>query len=367
MKIRCSQADLSRSLNIVSKAVPVRTSMTILECILIDATANVIKLVANDMELGIETIIPGRIEERGMVALDAKIFIDMIRNMSGLDVTIYSDDKYQTQISCESANFNIPGRSGDNFPLVSVPGRDKSVIISQLTLREVIHQTIFSIGDSDANRLMSGELINVQGNVFKIASLDGHRISVRNVSLSRNYDQIKVIVPGKSLSEIAKILNGSLEDDVNIFVSENTIIFEFDSTTVISRLISGEYFDIDRMMSNDYKTKISINRREMLESISRATLMVNESDRKPIILDIQDEKMEMYIKSQRGSFHETLNINKGGEDILIGFNPKFFLEALRVIDDEFIDIYLVDPKAPCFIRDERNSYIYLILPINFKN
>ena len=142
-------------------------------------------------------------------------------------------------------------------------------------------------------------------------------------------------------------------------------MFEFDQTTVVSRLIEGEYFRIDQMLSSDYETKVTINKRELLSCIDRATLLVKEGDKKPIIINITDGLMELKINSAIGSMDEQIDIKKSGKDLMIGFNPRFLIDALRVIDDEQITIYLVNPKAPCFIRNEENSYIYLILPVNF--
>ena len=142
-------------------------------------------------------------------------------------------------------------------------------------------------------------------------------------------------------------------------------MFEFDETTVVSRIIEGEYFRIDQMLSNDYETKISINKREMLDCINRATLLIKEGDKKPVILNITDNKVDININSVLGSMNESNNIEKEGKDLMIGFNPKFLIDALRVIDDENVSIYLVNAKAPCFIRDEENNYIYLVLPVNF--
>ena len=143
------------------------------------------------------------------------------------------------------------------------------------------------------------------------------------------------------------------------------IVFDFDNTTVVSRLIEGEYFKIEQMLSSDYETKVTVNKRELLECIDRATLLVKEGDKKPIIINITDEMMILKINSTVGSMNEEIDIEKQGKDLMIGFNPKFMIDALRVIDDEQIDIYLVNPKAPCFIRDTAENYIYLILPVNF--
>lgn len=365
MKLICSKSNLLHGVNIVSKAVPTRTTMAILECILIDASANEIKLTANDMELGIETKIEGEIAERGVIALDAKIFSEIVRKLPDSDVTIETDASFKTTITCEKAKFNIVGKSGDDFSYIPYIERNEPIVMSQFTLKEVIRQTIFSIADNDNNKLMTGELFEIEENDLKVVSLDGHRISIRNIELKNNYSHKKVVVPGKTLQEVSKILPGSAEDEVSIFLTDNHIVFEFENTTVVSRLIEGEYFKIEQMLSSDYETKVKINKRELLDCIDRATLLVKEGDKKPIIMNITDDSMELKINSFIGSMNEDIDIAKEGKDILIGFNPKFFIDALRVIDEEEVTLYMVNPKAPCFIKDDEGTFIYLILPVNF--
>lgn len=364
MKIICPKSSLLKSVNISLKAVPSKTTMPILECILIDATTNQIKFTTNDMELGIETIVDGYIEEKGMIALDAKIFYEIIRRLPDNDVTIKTDDKFTATITCEKAKFNIPGKSGEDFAYLPMIEREESLTLSQYTLKEMIRQTIFSIAVNENNRLMTGELFEIKNNCLKIVSLDGHRISIRKMQLKKDYSDRKIVVPGKTLNEISKILSGEVDDQVSIFFTKNHILFEFDQTMVVSRLIEGEYFRIDQMLSSDYETKLTINKKEFLNCIDRATLLVREGDKKPIIIHITDNKMELKIDSAMGSMNEDIDITKDGKDILIGFNPKFLIDALKVIDDENINIYLVNPKAPCFIRDEEETYTYLILPVN---
>lgn len=363
MKIVCKKSELVSGVNIVMKAVPSKTTMSILECILIDASANQIKLTANDMELGIETQVNGTIVERGIVAIDAKVFSDIIRKLPENDITIDVAGNYETTITCEKAKFTILGKSGEDFSYLPYIEKDNSIFLSQFTLKEMIRQTIFSVADNDSNKLMTGELFEIHGEEMKIVALDGHRIAIRNVELKDAFGDAKVIVPGKTLSEISKILTGGMEDEVQISFTKNHIVFEFDETIVVSRLIEGEYFRIEQMLSSDYSTKVSVNKRELLDCIDRATLLIKEGDKKPIILHINDEIMELKMQSFIGSMDEEIDITKEGKDIVIGFNPKFLIEALRVIEDEQISMYLVNPKAPCFIRDEEGKYVYLVLPV----
>lgn len=365
MKLVCSKANLLNGVQIVSKAVSNKTTMSILECVMVDATKGSITLTANDMDLGIETIIQGDILEKGAIALDAKIFLEIVRKLPDSDITIETDSSFKTTITCEKSKFNIIGKSGEDFSYLPVVEKNDSVIISQFTLKEVVRQTIFSISDNDNNKLMTGELFEINNDELKVVSLDGHRISIRKIQLKNSYSPKKVIVPGKTLNEVSKILPGGADNDVIISFTDKHIVFEFGNTTVVSRLIEGEYFKIDQMLSSDYETKVKINKKEFLNCIDRATLLVKEGDKKPIIINIMDGSMELKINSILGSMNEDIDIEKQGKDLMIGFNPKFLIDALRVIDDEEVDLYMVNPKAPCFIKNQEESYIYLILPVNF--
>lgn len=365
MKIICTKADLLNSVTIALKAVPTKSTMPILECIVVEVKNNIIKLITNNMELGIETLVTGEIIHEGIIAINAKIFSEIIRKLPDNDIIIESDENLNVSIKCEKARFNITSKYWDEFPDLPSIEKDTFISLSQFTLKEIIRQTVFSISDNESNKIMTGELFEVQKNRLRVVSLDGHRISIRKVDLKEEYDDIKVIVPGKTLNEVSKILSGEITNEVKIFFTEKHIIFEFDNTVVVSRLIEGEYYKIDQMLSSDYETKIKVNNKEFLNCIDRATLLIKESDKKPIIININDVNMELKINSTMGSMNEELDIEKEGKDILIGFNPKFLIDALKVIEDEEISIYLFNPKAPCFIKDKEESYIYLILPVNF--
>ena len=365
MKIVCAKSELVKSINIVLKAVPGKTTMPILECILIDASASQIRFTANDMELGIETVVEGSVLERGMIALDAKLFSEIVRKLPENDVTIVSDMGLNTVISCENAVFRIMGMDGEGFTRLPVVDKDEPVVISSYTLKELIRQTLFSIAQNDTNRIMTGELFEIKENILRVISLDGHRVSIRKVALKDSYDPVKSIVPGKTLSELSKIISGETEDMVNMYFSANHLLLEFDRTIVVSRLIEGEYFHVDQMLSNDYETKITVNRRELQDCIDRALLLVREDDRKPLILNISGETLELKMNSQMGSMSEEMTVHMEGRDLKIGFNPKFLMDAMRIIDDERVDIYFINSKSPCFIRDSVQSYIYMILPVNF--
>lgn len=365
MNIICDKSKLIDGMNIVMKAIPGKTTMPILECVVIEVKNNCIKLIANDLQIGIETTLQGEIREEGSVAVGAKVFFEIIRKLPSDSVSISVDTDFKMNIKCGKAKFNIMANSSEEFPYLPVIVKEKQVLISQFTLKDIIRQTVFSISDNENAKVMTGELFEIHGSELKVVSLDGHRISIRKVELKDSYDDVSVIIPGKTLTEISKIINGGMDDEVSMFFTDKHVLFEFEDTLVLSRLIEGEYYKIEKMLSSDYETKITVNKREMLDCIDRTTLLLRESDKKPVIIDVQDEHMGFAMNSVIGSMDEDIDVVKEGKDILIGFNPRFLMDALRVIDDEEITLYMINPKAPCFIRDDDESYIYLILPVNF--
>lgn len=365
MKIVCSKSELLNGVQIVYKAVPSKTTMTILECILIEATDGRIKLTANDTELGIETYIEGNIIEGGSICIDARMLQEIVRKLPDNDITINIDNNMEAEITCEKARFNINCKSADDFSYLPQLEKENPLIVSQFTIKEVIRQTIFSIApDTEPNKMMTGELFEIKQNKLRIASLDGHRLSIRNIELNNDYEDKRVIVPGKTLNEISKIISGDSDKDIYIYFTKNHIIFEFDETVVVSRLLEGKYFNIDQMLTSDYETKFIINKKEFIECIDRSLLLIKEGDKKPLSIDVTDNNIAVKINSSLGKLDEDIDIEKTGKDVKMGFNPKFILDALRVIDEESVSFYIVNAKAPCFIRDDEGSYIYLVLPVN---
>lgn len=354
---------MNEAINIVLKAIPAKTTMPILECVVIEAYGDEIKLTTNDMSLGIETRLPAEIEEDGTILVKAKMIADIIRKLPDEDIYFEADENENILLFCGKSKFNLSGKSHEEFPMLPEIEKTKKIEISQFTLREMIRQTIFSISNNENNKILTGELFEINGDEFKIASLDLHRVSIRKMQLKESYDDIKVVIPGKTLSEVSKILTGGIEDEVRIFFSKNHVLFEMENTVIISRLIEGNFYNINQMLSNDYETKVTVNKKEFLDCIDRATLLLREAENKPVIMNVKNNEIKMEMNTKVGSMDESIQIEKEGKDIRIAFDPKFLIDVLRVIDEEEICMYMFNSKAPCFIRDD-NTYNYLILPVN---
>lgn len=363
MKFTCNKSDINEAINIVLKAIPGKTTMPILECVVIEATGDELKLTTNDMSLGIETRFSANIEEEGIILVNAKMISEIIRKLPDNDVYFESDDNENILLFCGKAKFNLSGKNHEEFPMLPEIEKENKIVISQFTLKEMIRQTIFSISNNENNKILTGELFEINGDEFKIASLDLHRVSIRKMQLKESYDDMKVVIPGKTLSEVSKILTGGIDDEVEIYFTKNHVLFELGKTIIISRLIEGNFYNINQMLTNDYETKITVNRREFLDCIDRATLLLREAENKPVIMNVKNDEIKMEMNTKIGSMDENISIEKQGKDLRIAFDPKFLIDVLRVIDEEEVNLYLFNAKAPCFIRDD-NSYIYLILPVN---
>ncbi|MCR5213532.1 MAG: DNA polymerase III subunit beta [Eubacterium sp.] len=365
MRIKCRKQVLLSAINIVSKAVPSKASKPILDCILLEVKGGILKLTANNMNLGIETTVECTVLEEGVCALDAKLFSDIIRRLPDSEVYIQSSSDYNATIECEKSDFKIPCWSGDDFPDLMDVDKDKSIVISQLGLRDIIRQTIFSISDNENSKMMSGEHFEVVNNRLTVVSLDGHRISLRKVDLKGENSDVSATIPGKTLQEISKIIGNEAEKYITIYFSDNTMSFEFDNTRVVSRLIDGDYFKIAHMISMDTTLTVKANKNELMGCIDRASILIQENDKKPIIVRIlNDNNLYIRLDTNKGSNNEEMEIEKEGDEITIGFNPSFIMDALRVIDDDKVNIYLKDSKSPCIIKDADDTFIYVILPIN---
>lgn len=359
MELKINKDDLMSTISSTIKAIPAKSSMPILGSFLITAENDEIHFIGNDLEMSVESICTGDIEETGEICVDAHTLANIVSKLPNGEVSI-STDAEQMLIRAGKAKFNISVKSAEDYPKIDTISRDKTIEITSEGLKDVILQTIFSISpENSANKIMTGELFSVEGNTLTVTALDGHRIAIREMDLGKEYEPFKAILPGKTLMEISRILTTG---DVNIFFTSSQVVFEFNNSIVTSRLIEGEYFAVDQMLNDNYDTKITVDRQELAASIERATLLWDNNNKKPVILTI-DEDLKLEINTNMGSMNEDIEIEKDGNPLKIGVNPKFLLDALRVINDSKVTMYFTNAKAPIFIKND--GYIYLILPVNF--
>lgn len=366
MRIKCSKEVLINNINIVLKSVSTKTTLPILECILLIADKEGFRLMSNDLELGIETSnIEAEIIEKGSVAVEAKIFFDIIKSLPNEDVYIEVDEKNVANITSGKTKFKILVQNGEEFPRVNIIKKEIKYTISASILKNMIRQTKFSVSNDESKPILTGELIEIKNGFFNLVAIDGFRISFRKIEMKNPYENTEVIVPAKALTEVSKILSDKEDSLVNIYLNENNILFELENCIILSRVLEGEYLRYEQIFVEDYTTKIEIVRQNFLSSLERASLTSKDNKKSPVRLDIKkDGNLIITSNTEFCESYEEVKIDIEGSELNIAFNPRYLIDALKVIDDEKIAIQFMTSLSPCIIKGiEDDSYKYLILPL----
>lgn len=363
MKIICSKENLTEGISVVQKAVSSKTTLPILEGILLEADEK-FKLTGNDLEIGIECYVDADIREKGAVVLNSRIFGDIVRRLPDSEVMIEMKENELVIIECENSHFEIKGIKADGFPALPTIEKENALKVSQKLLREMIKQTIFAVSDDENRPILTGSLVECRENELTFVSIDGFRLALRKNKVENDMSDIKVVVPGKTLNEIVKILQ-PVEENVTIYSSSNQILFDLGNCKVVSRLLEGEYLNYKSIIPEENETKIKVKTKDMLSSIERASLVITMEERRyPVRFKIADDKIIITSNTDVGAVKEELRVDMEGKDLEIGFNPRYFIEALRVIEEESIDILFTTNVGPCTIRPVQDDYFaYMILPV----
>ena len=367
MLVICSRNDLMKSVGIVSKAVSTRTTMPILEDILLDAEGNTLTLLGNDMDLGIQTNIEAVVKGEGSICVNAKMFSEMIRRLPDDDVKLETDNG-RMRIECGHSKFTISTMAADDFPrLPEVEGRQE-IMISQSVFRQMINDTIFSIAPENSGRpILTGELMDIRDGYLYLVAVDGFRISMRRTRI-QSEENFKVTIPGKAMNEIKNILENEEDSLLTVSFTGKHALFRMNDTVVLTRLLEGTFLNYERNLDMEFKSRIVVNRRELFESVDRAALISRESKNSPIRLEIEDGSMVITSNAENGTSREEVGVSLEGEGITIAFNPKYYLEALKAIDDLEVAILYNSSLTPCIIESlDGKDYQYFILPIRMHN
>ncbi|WP_425449240.1 DNA polymerase III subunit beta [Dethiothermospora halolimnae] len=362
MKIKIDQKQLSKCIGIVQKAISTKTTLPILEGILIETIDNRLKITATDLELGIESYIDCEVIEEGSFVVTAKIFGDIIRKLPNETVDIEVKENYNIEINCGHSKFNLIGQPSEEYPQLPKISDEVSFDIPQDLLKIMIKQTIFATAQDETRPILTGALLEISNNSATLVALDGYRLAVKKVSINCNED-IKVVIPGKSLNELSKILEDD-ENDINIKFTKGHIIFNLGDTVISSRLLEGQFLNYKDIIRNEYNSKVVVNTNDIKQSIERASLLVKEGKNNLIKFSVSDDKMLITSNSEIGNVHEEVPIKLEGNDVEIAFNSKYILDGIRVIDSKEIIMNFVSDINPCIINPtEDNKYTYLILPV----
>lgn len=362
MKFTSSKNSLLEGILTVQKAVTGKTTLPILEGILINCKNNELTLTATDLDLGIETKIDCTVISNGAVVLNSRLFGEIIRKLPDMDIEIEVDSTYNTTIVCGKSKFNLIGQNPDEYPELPVINENVMYRIPQDLLRNMIRQVIFAVAQDETRPILTGVLFEVKDGILSMVALDAYRLALRSSNIGSKND-ISAVIPGKTLSEVSKILLTS-DDEVSITFTPNHILFTIGDTRVISRLLEGEYMNYRQIIPEEYKMRVKANTRALQESIERASLMANEGKTNLIKVDIKAGIMAITSNSQLGNVYEEVPIELEGDDIEIAFNSKYFLDVLKIIDCEEVYLELSSSVSPCIIKTvDEDGYVYLILPV----
>ena len=363
MKVICSKENLLEGINIVQKAVSTKTTLPILEGILVEAD-EIFKMTGNDLEIGIECYVEADIKEKGSTILNSKMFGDIVRRLPNSEVMIEVKENNAVTIECENSLFEIRGMASEGFPALPEMKKENGIRIKQKTIKEMIKQTIFAVSLDENRPILTGSLFDFYEKKLSLVSIDGYRLALRTLEHDAEFEPGRMVIPGKTLNEISKIIQPT-DEDIIIYAAGNQILFEMGNCIMVSRLLEGDYLNYSGIIPNENETRLTVNTKELLACFERASLVITNDERRyPVKLDISDEMLVITSNTEIGNVREEIRVEMEGKKLEISFNPRYFIEALRVIDNETVNIYFTTSIGPCTIKPvQGNEFAYLVLPI----
>lgn len=370
MKIICEKENIIKALNSVTKAVASKPTMPILEGILIQTNNTEVKLTTYDLEMGIEYIIKSEVKEEGAIVVNATMFSEIIRKLPNTEITIYVNENNLLVIECEGSLYKLATMNPSDFPELPQINIENSIQIEQNTLREMIRRTIFAVSTEENRPIFTGCLFEIVNNKLNVVAVDGFRLAWKSKYLQTKVNDFNAVIPGRTLNEINKILVDSFET-IKIGVAKNQALFELENCKIVTRLLDGEFLNYSSVIPETWETRIRVNRQNFLNCFERVSLISSSSMEKekkyPVKVSIDIGKITISCTNQTGDAKEEMMVSTEGKNLEVGFNPKYFLDACRCIDDEEIFVDFGSNISPCIIRPiEESDYVYMILPIRLK-
>ncbi|MDI3311241.1 MAG: DNA polymerase III subunit beta [Thermoanaerobacterium sp.] len=370
MKFSCDKISLANAVNKVIKGVTPRTTLPILQGILLKSENNKIIMYTTDMEIGIQCSVDASIIEEGSIVVSSKVFSDLVRKLPDDMVFFESDENNTVNIKCGLTEFSISGNSAEEFPDIPEVMKDVTFSLNQKILKEMIKMTSFSVAQDMTRPILTGILMEVSKNAINMVALDGYRMAIKKyVSedlLSKNLDDFSVVIPGTTANELLRVMEDN-DDDVSISFTGNQILFEFNDTKVISKLLDGNYMNYKAVIPKDFKSVVIIDKDDLIGAIDRASLLASNKSNL-IKFTFNERELVISSNSEKGKMSERLNIEIEGNLIEIAFNSRYLLEALRVIDSEKIKMSMINSINPMIITPvEDDDYLYMVLPVKLND
>ena len=371
MKIVCEKDKILKAINSVTKAVASKTTMPILEGILIQTNDKEVKLTTYDLEIGIEYIIDADVKEQGATVVNAIMFSEIIRKLPDTEINISLNEKNLLVIECEGSLYKLATMNPEEFPELPQINVENSIEIEQNTLKEMIRKTIFAVSSEENRPIFTGCLFEIKNNKLNVVAVDGFRLAWKSKFLQNNSNDFTAVIPGRTLNEVNKIILDSF-DSIKIGVAKNQALFEMENCKLVTRLLDGEFLNYSSVIPENWETRVRVNRNNIQNCFERISLIsassIEKEKKYPVKVSIDIGKVTISCTNQTGDAKEEMYVATEGQNLEAGFNPKYFLDALRAIDDEEINIDFGTSISPCIIRPvDEGDYIYMILPIRLKD
>lgn len=362
MIFTCEKQKILEGISIVQKAITGKSTMPILEGIYIKTKQSELTLIGSDMDVSIQTSVDATIIEEGSIVIDAKIFGEIIRKLPNSIIKIETIENQLIKITCEKSVFDVVYMNANEFPELPEINESLKVSVNQNILKNMIKGTSFAIAQDETRPILQGILFQVKNKNLNLVALDGYRLAIRNEFLDTDIN-IEVVIPGKTLNEVSKILE-DVNDIVDITFTNNHILFNLEKTKIISRLLEGKFINYNSLLPQEYKLLANINRQELQNAIERASLMAKDGNTNLIKLDLQQDNLIITSNSQLGKVREELSIKLQGEEVQIAFNSKYLLDVLKNMEENEVVMKMTSGISPCVIeeKDNENSK-YLVLPV----
>lgn len=363
MKFRCNQNELSNAIGIVSKAVSSKTTLPILSGIYFEAIGDQIKLIGNDLNLSIETFIDAKVENEGSIVMPSRLFSELIRKLPNAEVAFEVNENNVVNIHCMNSTYKIIGLPGNEYPELPLIEDVNSFMMDKELFANMIRQTSFAISQDESRPILTGALLEIEENRFNLVAIDGFRMAIKNAIVKTDLKK-KAVVPGRTLNEINKLISQlDQKGDLRISFDDKQVLFTVNQVKVYSRLLAGEFINYNQILPNEQKSIVTVSTDELLTCLDRSFLMARENKNIAIRLEIKDDNIQITSNSEMGSSVEDIKIKLEGQDLEIGFNPKYLIDALKIIDSETIEMSFINNVSPCIIKPTDNdNYIYLVLP-----
>ena len=358
----CEKQKLQEGILITQKAITGKSPMPILEGIYINANKDGLTLIGSDMDVSIETKVDANVLREGTIVIDSKIFGEIIRKLPNSDVRIEIIENDTVQISCQKSVFNVVYMNAEEFPALPQIDEEKQIQVPQNILKSMIKSTSFAIAQDETRPILQGILFEMKDRKLNLVALDGYRLAIKSEYLDSDFD-IEVVIPGKTLNEVSKILE-DIDDIVNITFTNNHILFNLSETKIISRLLDGNFVNYNSLLPQEHKLVVEVNKQELQNGIERASLMAKEGNSNLIKIEVKQDTLVITSNSQLGKVREEVAINLQGDDVQIAFNSRYLLDVLKNMDDETVVLEMTSSVTPCVLKaKETDSYRYLVLPV----